>query len=204
MYCPPHFRADPAEALAQLARAPRLGFLVCNGEGAPVLSPVPLMLKNGVLIGHLARANPQAAALAATGRAVAIFPGADAYVSPSLYPSKALHHRVVPTWNYEVVTIEGAAAVTDDATALHAIVAALTEAAEASRDTTPWAVTDAPPAFIAGQLKGILGVTITAETVIAKRKASQNRDAADRDGVRAGLAAGDAAAQAIGALTPPG
>ena len=203
MYCPPHFRADPAEALDSLSRAPRLGFLVCNGDGAPVLSPVPLLLKDGVLIGHLAKANPQAAMLAAAGRAVAIFPGADAYVSPSLYPSKALHHRVVPTWNYEVVTIEGAAAVIDDDAALHAIVAALTDAAEASRDT-PWAVTDAPPAFVAGQLKGILGVTIAAETVIAKRKASQNRDAADRDGVRAGLATGDAAAQAIGALIPPG
>jgi transcriptional regulator len=203
MYCPPHVRADPAEALADLARAPRLGFLVCNGASAPVLSPVPLMLRDGLLIGHLARTNPQAAALAAAGRAVAIFPGADAYVLPSLYPSKALHHRVVPTWNYEAVTIEGTATVTDDATALHAIVTALTDAAEAARDT-PWAVTDAPPPFIAGQLKGILGVTIAAETVIAKRKASQNKDAADREGVRAGLAAGDAAAQAIGALTPPG
>lgn len=201
MYCPPHFRADPAEALDSLARAPRLGFLVCNGAAAPAVSPVPLLLKDGALIGHLARANPQAAALAAAGRAVAIFPGPDAYVSPSFYSSKARHHRVVPTWNYDVVTIEGAATVTDDAAALHAIVSALTDAAEAARDA-PWAVTDAPPAFIAGQLKGILGVTIAAETVIAKRKASQNRDAADRAGVRAGLGAGDAAARAMAVLTP--
>jgi transcriptional regulator len=202
MYCPPHFAADPAEALDSLARAPRLGFLVCNGHGVPGISPVPLMLRGGVLIGHLARANPQAAALAAAGRAVAIFPGADAYVSPSLYPSKAAHHRVVPTWNYEAVTIAGAATVTDDAATLHAIVSALTDAAEAARDM-PWAVTDAPAPFVAAQLKGILGITIAAETVIAKRKASQNKDAADRDGVRAGLAAGDAAARAIGARTPP-
>jgi transcriptional regulator len=81
MYCPPHFRADPAEALNSLARAPRLGLLVCNGAGAPAISPVPLLLKDGALIGHLARANPQAAALAAAGRAVAIFPGPDAYAS---------------------------------------------------------------------------------------------------------------------------
>jgi transcriptional regulator len=203
MYCPPHFRADPAEALDSLARAPRLGFLVCNGDQAPAITPVPLMLRDGMLIGHLAKANPQAAALAASGRAVAIFPGPDAYVSPSFYPSKAAHHRVVPTWNYEVVTIEGAATVIDDAERLHAIVSALTDAAEAARET-PWAVTDAPPAFIAGQLKGILGLTIVVETVIAKRKASQNKDAADREGVRRGLAAGESAAQAIGALTPEG
>ncbi|MDW8399991.1 MAG: FMN-binding negative transcriptional regulator, partial [Acetobacteraceae bacterium] len=186
MYCPPHFRADPAEALSLLARAPRLGFLVCNGTAAPSVSPVPLLLRDGALIGHLARANPQAAALAAAGRAVAVFPGPEAYVSPSFYPSKALHHRVVPTWNYEVVTIEGAASVIEDAAALHAIVSALTDAAEAGRES-PWAVADAPPAFVAGQLKGILGVRIMAETVIAKRKASQNKDAADREGVRAGL-----------------
>lgn len=201
MYCPPHFLADPAGALDSLARAPRLGFLVCNGDQAPAVSPVPFLLRDGMLIGHLAKANQQVAALAAAGRAVVIFPGADAYVSPSFYPSKAAHHRVVPTWNYEVVTIEGAATVIEDAERLHAIVSALTDAAESSRET-PWAVTDAPPAFIAGQLKGILGVTIRAETVIAKRKASQNKDAADREGVRKGLATGAAAEQAIGALTP--
>lgn len=201
MYCPPHFRADPAEALDSLARAPRLGFLVCNGGAAPAVSPVPLLLKDGALIGHLARANPQAAALAAAGRAIAIFPGPDAYVSPSFYPSKARHHRVVPTWNYEVVTIEGAASVIDDTAMLRTIVSALTDAAEATRDV-PWAVTDAPPAFLASQLKGILGVRIVAETVIAKRKASQNKDAADRAGVRAGLAAGDPTSCAMAMRIP--
>jgi transcriptional regulator len=196
MYCPPHFRADPAEALDSLARAPRLGFLVCNGGAAPAVSPVPLLLKDGALIGHLARANPQAAALAAAGRAIAIFPGPDAYVSPSFYPSKARHHRVVPTWNYEVVTIEGAASVIDDTAMLRTIVSALTDAAEATRDV-PWAVTDAPPAFLASQLKGILGVRIVAE-----RKASQNKDAADRAGVRAGLAAGDPTSCAMAMRIP--
>jgi transcriptional regulator len=200
MYCPPHVRADPAEALSQPARAPRLDVLVCNGEGAPLLSPMPLMLRDGAPIGHLPRATPEASALRAAGRAIALLPGAHACVSPSLFPSQALYQRVVPAWNHEGVTVEGAAVVIHDATALHAIAPAPTEAAEPARDAAS-AVTDAPPSFLAARITGKGGVTLSAETVIAKRKAAQNTHTADRAGLRAGRVAGDPAARAIGGLT---
>jgi transcriptional regulator len=198
MYCPPHVRTDPAEALAQLAPAPRLDVLVCNGESAKLLSPMPLMLRDGAPIGHLPRATPEAAALAAAGRALALLPGAHA--SPSLFPSQALYHRVVPAWTHEGVTVEGAAVVIHDATALHAIAPAPTEAAEPARDAAS-AVTGAPPSFLAARITGKGGVTLSADTVIAKRKAAQNMHTADRAGLRAGRVAGDAAARAIGGLT---
>ena len=47
----------------------------------------------------------------------------------------------------------------------------------------PWQVSDAPARFIAGQLKAIVGVELRITRVEAKAKLSQNRSAADVDGV---------------------
>ena len=58
----------------------------------------------------------------------------------------------------------------------------------------PWAVTDAPAPFVAAQLKGIVGIALRIETLIGKRKLSQNRGEADREGVVAGLSASEDAA----------
>jgi transcriptional regulator len=63
----------------------------------------------------------------------------------------------------------------------------LTEQQERPR-AEPWAVTDAPEPFIAGQLKGIVGVALRITALDGKRKLSQNRQAEDRAGVKAGLA----------------
>ena len=41
-------------------------------------------------------------------------------------------------------------------------------------------MTDAPPDYINGQLRGIVGVELTIATVEAKHKLSQNRSADDR------------------------
>lgn len=193
MYNPAAFREDRPEILHSLIRQARLALLVSNGVGGvPDITHLPLTLdvERGELIGHLARANPHAAALREAGRAIAVFRGAEAYVSPNWYPSKAENHRVVPTWNYEAVHAEGPIEIIEDAARLHAIVSRLTEEKEASQPQ-PWAVADAPEAFIAGQLKGIVGFVLRIERLTGKRKLSQNRAAPDRDGAVAGLAASE-------------
>lgn len=183
MYTPPAFRVDDAETLLRLMQAPRLATLACNGpDGLPALSLLPLLTDGVRIVGHLARANPHWKALREAGRAVAVFQGAEGYVSPNAYPSKAEHHRVVPTWNYEAVHAAGPVEIIEDAARLHGIVSELTRHHEAPRPQ-PWAVSDAPEDFIAGQLKGIVGVVLTIESLIGKRKLSQNRSAADRAGV---------------------
>ena len=193
MYNPAAFREDRPEILHGLIREARLALLVSNGEeGVPDITHLPLTLdaERGELIGHLARANPHAGALRATGRAIAIFRGAEAYVSPNWYPSKAEHHRVVPTWNYEAVHAEGPVEIIEDAARLHGIVSRLTEEKEAAQPR-PWSLADAPEAFVAGQLKGIVGFVLRIERLTGKRKLSQNRAAPDRDGAVAGLAASE-------------
>jgi transcriptional regulator len=194
LYEPPAFREERPEVLHALIRGARLAMLASNGPdgGVPDITHLPLTLaeeegEHGTLHGHVARANPHWRRLAQAGRAVAVFRGAEAYVSPSWYPSKAEHHRVVPTWNYEAVHAEGPVTLIEDPAALHALVSRLTARHEARR-AEPWAVTDAPEAFVAAQLKGIVGIALQIERLSGKRKLSQNRAPADRDGAIAGLA----------------
>jgi transcriptional regulator len=195
MYNPPAFRDDDRESLFATIRAARLALLVSAGaEGeVPDATHLPMALApdegpHGTLYGHVAKANPHWRGLQRAGRARAIFSGPDAYVSPSLYPSKKEHGRVVPTWNYIAVHALGTVEVFEDPGRLHALVSRLTDMHEAPR-AERWAVTDAPEDFVRSQLKGIVGIVLRVETLIGKRKLSQNRSAGDRDGVRAGLAA---------------
>ena len=196
MYVPPAFREDDPEILRALVAASRLALLVSNGppspdrSGVPDITPLPLLWEGDVLIGHLAKANPHAAALRGAGRARAVFLGVEAYVSPGFYPAKQEHGRVVPTWNYEAVTAEGPVEILDDPEALRDFVTRLTERHEAPR-AEPWAVADAPPAFTHAQLRGIVGLRLRVERLTGKRKLSQNRNAADHAGVVAGLSASD-------------
>jgi transcriptional regulator len=193
MYIPPLFREDDRATLHAMIRGTRLSMLVSNGDdGFPEVSYLPLLFgeaegANGSLLGHLARANPHWKSLAATGRATAIFNGADAYVSPAWYPTKQVHHRHVPTWNYETVHAICRVEVFDDAERLRDVVARLTERYEAGR-AEPWTIDMAPPDYIAAMLKAIVGLKLTIEELRGKRKLSQNREPADREGVREALA----------------
>ena len=82
-----------------------------------------------------------------TVEALAIFTGANAYVSPNWYPAEAEHGKVVPTWNYETVHVRGVFVAHDDAEWKRALVTRLTQRHESQFDV-PWAVDDAPPDYI--------------------------------------------------------
>ncbi len=171
-------------------------------------TPLPLMLAQGegpfgTLHGHVARANPQAG-LHSTGDALVIFAGPEAYVSPGWYPSKAEHGRVVPTWNYAAIHAYGRVEFYEDPDRLRDVVTRLTDLHEAGRPE-PWAVTDAPGRFTEAQLRAITGVRIEIARLEGKRKFSQNRSAADREGVARGLASdADPTMREVAGLIPRG
>lgn len=196
MYVPPAFRVDDLAAMHGTMREARLASLVTATARGLVATPLPLILAAeegpyGTLYGHVARANPQWN-LPPMGDAMAMFMGLDAYISPSWYPSKIEHHKVVPTWNYVAVHAYGPVEFFEDADRLLEIVTRLTKLHEQPR-AEPWAVTDAPEAFIRAQLKGIIGLRLPITRIEGKRKMSQNRSAEDRAGVTAGLAASERA-----------
>ncbi|SFK82564.1 FMN-binding negative transcriptional regulator [Falsiroseomonas stagni] len=210
MYTPPAFRMDDLPGLHGTMRDAGLANLLTATPAGLVATPLPLFLDPddgpfGTLHGHLARANPQWRT-PAQGDAMALFMGPDAYVSPSWYPSKQEHHRVVPTWNYVAVHAYGPVEFYEDPDRLLALVTTLTrrhEEPRATRGAVPWAVSDAPADFIQGQLKGIVGLRLPITRLEGKRKLSQNRNAADRAGVRDALAASDRPAdRAVAAVMP--
>ena len=189
MYLPLAFREDRLDVQHGLIRAHPLATLLAVGpDGVPHADHVPFLLADigpfGTLQGHVARPNASARETAA----IAVFHGPVSYVSPGFYPSKREHGRVVPTWNYAVVHAHGRLRVVDDEDWLHAQIDALTRHMEGHR-AEPWAVTDAPAPFVAGQVRGIVGVELAIERIEAKWKVSQNRPEPDRQGVATELAA---------------
>lgn len=152
-----------------------------------------------VLAGHVARANPVWRS-PASGEALAIFAGPQGYVSPSWYASKHDGGEVVPTWNYAVVHATGALSWIDDARWLRAFLVELTARHEAASER-PWSLDDAPAAFIDQLLGTIVGCELRVTRLQGKLKLSQNRSAADREGVLRGLEArGDAASLGLAQL----
>jgi transcriptional regulator len=203
MYTPPLFQEDRVEILHAAIRAGGLATLVTLTADGLIASHVPILLDPepapyGTLTGHLARPNPQARG--AVGDALTIFMGPDAYVTPSWYATKRATGKVVPTWNYVAIHATGPISFFDDPDRLLDVVTRLTGQYESGR-AAPWAVDDAPADFVQGMLKGIIGFTLPIARLEGKWKMSQNRPAADRAGVVAGLQA-DGRPE-VAALIPP-
>jgi transcriptional regulator len=188
MYVPGHFAMDDA-AVRDLLVHHGAGDLVTATDRGLVSTLLPFVHEpaagpGGSLLGHFAR-NNEHWRLPPIGEAMVILRGPDAYISPNWYASKSEHGRVVPTWNYVTAHVYGELVIHDDVEWLGALVRRLTEKHEAGQ-ARPWTVDDAPPAFVAGQLRAIVGVELRITRVEAKAKLSQNRPAADIDGVIAG------------------
>lgn len=171
----------------------RLAVLISQGEQGLLATHLPVLVDTaegvyGTAYAHLARANRQWQDLQQGAEALLVFPGADAYVSPSYYPSKADNPKVVPTWNYLAVHAYGPAEVIHEAEPLLAIVSRLTDRHEQGR-SEPWKVTDAPADYIEGMLRAIVGIRLPIARLQGARKLSQNRSGQDVAGVREGLTA---------------
>ncbi|KQV59502.1 MULTISPECIES: FMN-binding negative transcriptional regulator [unclassified Duganella] len=193
MYLPTAFAEDRLEVKHGLIRAYPLGMLFIPGA-APTADLVPFALYPGegaaglgVLRAHIARANPAWRTLVeGGGECLVVFQGPEAYISPSWYASKAVSHKVVPTWNYAMVQVRGIARTVEDAGWLRRQLGDLT-AMQESGLPEPWAVSDAPADFVDGLLKAIVGIEIPIASIVGKWKVSQNRSTADAEGVAAGL-----------------
>ncbi|MBK8456932.1 MAG: FMN-binding negative transcriptional regulator [Phyllobacteriaceae bacterium] len=191
MYTPPAFLTQEPAELRRIMREARLPTLITAGAEGLVATHLPMILdeaegEHGTLYGHLAKANGQWKG--ESGEALVIFLGPDTYVSPSWYRSKLDGGKVVPTWNYEAVHACGPAEFFDDPERLRSVVRRQTDRHEADREH-PWAVGDAPDAYIRAQLRGIVGVHLEIARMEGKRKFSQNRSLTDRQDVAAGLGA---------------
>ena len=190
MYTPKHFSAPSEAALHELIRAyPFATLIMTTGSGVEV-NHLPLYLDDqGVLNGHLARANPLWQAVQPV---MAVFHGPHAYVTPSWYATKAQTGMVVPTWNYVVAHVRGTLRVIEDAYWLRAHLAALTAQQEAAFEQ-PWQLEDAPAGFIDKLMQAVVGIEIEVTQLTGKWKVSQNQPLPNQLGVLQGLNASEGA-----------
>jgi transcriptional regulator len=196
MYVPAHFKPDDAEVQALLDSGRAANLITATADGL-IATMLPLVHDGpdaraglgpwGALLGHVARNNAQWRT-PAVGEAMVILAGPDAYISPAWYETKREHGRVVPTWNYITAHAYGRLVIHDDAAWVEANVRRLSDHHEGPR-ADPWSVDDAPEAYVAGQLRAIVGVEILIDRVEGKWKLSQNRSDADIVGTIEGLEA---------------
>lgn len=196
MYLPQQFRERRLAVLQEFIERHPLGMLVTAADSVPVAEHLPMLLLrerglHGTLQGHVSRANPVWRASENASEVLVVFHGPNAYVSPSCYPTKMTDGKVVPTWNYAVVHARGRIRYFDEQARLRSLVSSMTEHFERARPE-PWSVADAPGEFIQAMLGAIVGFEIEVTELAGKFKASQNRSAIDRAGVRKAL--GDAGA----------
>ena len=188
-YCPPHDAVDDETVLLDFIERHPLASLVTHDGTAPDVDLIPLLARQGSegieLIGHVARANPLWQ-WRQVGPVLAVFGPVHHYVSPTSYPSKDEHHRVVPTWNYLLVHARGDLVVHDDRAWTRAAVARLTQAME-SGQPEPWRVGMAPSDYVDEQLEHIVGISIRVTLLMGKFKVSAARSSADRTGAADGI-----------------
>jgi transcriptional regulator len=187
MHPAPAFRVvDEAQLVAQLAERP-FCTLAAAPDGRPRVAHAPVVVRRlgeGLALDfHLSRGNALAPFLADGFRAVLVSLGDDAYVSPDWYASQ----DQVPTWNYLSVEAEGPVAALDEA-GLTALLDDLSTQEEARlAPKPPWTGGKMSPGRFEAMTRAIIGARLSVERLEGTWKLSQNKDEADRAGVRAAL-----------------
>ncbi|MCH9742435.1 MAG: FMN-binding negative transcriptional regulator [Proteobacteria bacterium] len=184
MYIPAHFSESDTEKMYQFIQRRSFGTLVVLTSQGLEANSIPFVLHNGhsehgILQGHIARANAVWQRFSSDVNALVIFQGHDAYISPSWYPTKQEHGKVVPTWNYVAVHVSGKLKVIEDSVWLYRHLNELTEQHESSF-SHPWRVDDAPKEFTDRLVNGIIGLEMTITDIVGKWKVSQNQPQQNR------------------------
>jgi transcriptional regulator len=193
MYIPAHFAVTDPAVLQRIVREHPLGVLVRQDADGLDADHVPFEFDPAVgplgrLTAHVARNNPLWQRCPDGTPVLVIFRGAEAFISPSWYPSKHETHRQVPTWNYEVVHAHGTLTVRDDERFVRGLVARLTREHEAN-EPRPWKMGDSAPDYIDAMLRNIVGIEVELTSLVGKSKLSQNKEERDRLGAAETLAA---------------
>ncbi|MEZ5922110.1 MAG: FMN-binding negative transcriptional regulator [Parvularculaceae bacterium] len=192
MYRPPHYRIDDDAAAFRLIADHAFATLATVANGAPKLSQLPIIADNDrrVLRGHLARANPHSALLAGA-RGLALFAGADGYISPNWYVDRAR----VPTWDYQAVEVEGVIQIIDAPGDVDQLLTDLSHHFECRRHDldrdVEWTIDKLPEKKRSALRNGIAAFELQIERIEMKAKLNQKDNAADRDGAIAALSSGD-------------
>lgn len=191
MFIPKHHAIKNREDLLTHIETYALGTWVCSNGGQLIVNHVPFFLDrfsgpNGRLMAHVSRGNPVWKLLDQNIPSVVAFLGPQTYITPSWYPDKKIHGKVVPTWNYVAVHAHGQARAIESEDWMLDMLNRLTDAQESAREN-PWKISDAPCDYIKKMLGAIVGIEIQIEHLEGRLKASQSESMPDRLGTIEGL-----------------
>ena len=197
MHIPDHFKEEDNAKILKYIREYSFGQLVlADNEGIDV-NHIPFHLSSdscdsvAQLQCHVSRNNPIWRRLQGGVKILAVFQGPNAYISPSWYLTNEDTGRVVPTWNYLAIHVEGYSQITHDPIWLKQHLRQLIDQHE-SEMKNPWSLDSAATDFTDDLVKSIVGVEIKVVSMKCMLKANQNQTDKNRAGVRAGLEAREA------------
>jgi transcriptional regulator len=173
MYIPSKYKNEDLAEVKDFIRSNSFAILVNQLKGRPWATHTPLELDkdeagNDILIGHIARANPQWKAFEDKTEVLCIFNGPHSYVSSSWYKEEE-----VPTWNYIAVHIYGSLTIMTESEVLnwlHGLVDHYEKGEE-----KPLSLKKMSPATLR-QVKGVVGFRIKINQIQAAYKLSQGRE----------------------------
>jgi len=196
MYIPKPFQIDDwNEIVSFVERHAAINLVTVGPDGVPLATLLPAVWDTrnvtdghfGTLVTHMSKGNEQWKSISRGQVGLAIVQGAQAYISPTNYEKKLTDHKVVPTWNYQMVHLTGTLEISEDRELLRQIVSDLTDFHEKER-VRPWAAAESDTEYFEAQLGGIVAITMSVTKVEAVYKMSQNRSDIDQRTVAADLA----------------
>ena len=181
MYLPEHFKEKNENHIYDLVKSFPLSTLLCIDNDEIIANHIPIFLKNkNSLIGHIAKENNLHKSISNGSYCLSIFHGENSYISPNWYPSKNLNHKVVPTWNYQVVHLSGKIFFSDNKKDKIEVIGSLTNYHEKNlTKNKPWKISDAPKEYITMMLDNIVAFEIKVDKCFSKSKLNQNKSKED-------------------------
>lgn len=188
MYTPPAYAENDLALLQTRMREWSFATLVTDGSRGLNATHLPFLLESedgnglGTLFTHLARANSQFQDLQAGARALVIFQGPHAFISPSWY----VNQQAFPTWNYTAIHAQGQPTLIEAPEDVFALLKRTVERYDTPIGGT-WSLPAMPWSLVEPRLRAISGLRIPIESIEGKMKLNQDKTVADRLSVIAAL-----------------
>ncbi|TAH29770.1 MAG: FMN-binding negative transcriptional regulator [Cytophagales bacterium] len=177
MYIPKDNLNENREEIKSFIEQNGFAVMVSQMENKLWATHLPLQLSTNekgedILVGHIAKANPQWKYFEDEPEVLTIFSGAHAYISSSWYQVPN-----VPTWNYLAVHIYGKLNLISDEKLYQSLEDLINQYEKNNKN--PMTMQKIPKKTMDTDFKGVVGFEIVITEVHAKKKLSQNRDNTD-------------------------
>jgi transcriptional regulator len=173
MYIPDSYKNQNIEEVKEFLKANSFGILVNQVAGKITGTHIPMELdqdQNGedVLVGHIAKRNPQSKNFQEDAEVLAIFNGPHSYISSSWYQKED-----VPTWNYIAVHVYGTVKIIEGE-ALFEAMKKLVDKYE--RNSEKPVSVEKMSSKTLQQINGVIGFSIRIQEIQAAYKLSQKNE----------------------------